>query len=142
MKKLVSSVVALTSVIAGFSITTGVFALGISSDEKVIYSDTNMTSVVEHSKNDYEVNCNGQTYGSGFNVTYVEDLPDLISVVGDNGKVGYVRTDEFLGDAPSSPEEAMKIQESLDNGTYKPIVYNVYSSDGKTIIDTFTEGIE
>ncbi|WP_303838745.1 hypothetical protein [Ruminococcus flavefaciens] len=42
---------------------------------------------------------------------------------------------------PSNPDEAMEHQKALENGTYKPKVYTVYESDGKTVIDTFTEYI-
>lgn len=42
-------------------------------------------------------------------------------------------------EGPSNPEDAMKYQEALENGKYIPKVYTVYESDGKTIIDTFTE---
>jgi hypothetical protein len=63
----------------------------------------------------------------------------MIPAVGNNGKEGYVYVSDFHGDMPSSPEEAMKIRESMDNGTYKPRTINVYDIDGKTIIDTFTE---
>ncbi len=44
-------------------------------------------------------------------------------------------------EGPSNPEDAMKYQEALENGKYIPKVYTVYESDGKTIIDTFTETI-
>lgn len=141
MKKLIKSAVVIASVIAGFCVSFAVFANG-GNFEKAIYTDTSMTSVVEHKDIDYSINKDGQTYGSGFNVAYIENLPDLISVVGDNGKVGYVYANELLGDAPASPEEAIKIQESIDNGTYIPKVYSVYEADGKTVVDTFTEKTE
>ncbi len=87
----------------------------------------------------YEVNENGQTYGFIPDAASDDEFPDMIPAVGDNGKEGYVYVSDFHGDMPSSPEEAMKIRESMDNGTYKPRTINVYDIDGKTIIDTFTE---
>lgn len=64
-----------------------------------------------------------------------------MAVIGDHGKQGYVYRDELLGTPPSSPEEAVEQQKSIENGTYTPKVYNVYESDGETIIDTLTEQV-
>lgn len=139
MKKIVRISVTTLSLLFGFSLVTGAIAYGISSSENVVYYDAGMTSIVEHSKTAYETNENGQTFGSGKDVIYPEDLPDLISVVGDSGKKGYICSSELIGDAPSSLEEAVKIHEANNSGVYTPKVYNVYESDGKTIIDTFTE---
>lgn len=149
MKKIISGVLTAVSLVVGFTVATAAFAYGSSNQGKVnnnqekimLYSDSAMTDEVKHEKFDYDINTDGKTFGSGFDAMYIEDMHDLFSVVGDNGKIGFVYTDEFLGDSPSSPEEAVKIQESIDNGTYSPKVFNVYESDGKTVIDTFTEKI-
>lgn len=42
--------------------------------------------------------------------------------------------------AAKNPEEAVAQMEAKRNGTYVPVVMNVYESDGVTVIDTFTEG--
>ena len=104
----------------------------------VEFSDAEKTQIVEPSAYEYALNSNGQTYGHA-NAENVQDLPDLVSVVGDNGYRGYVYSRELLGDSPSSPSEAVERQEAKDNGTYVPKVLNVYEADGITVIDTFTE---
>lgn len=86
----------------------------------------------------YEENENGQTIGFIPDDVSVDEFPDLIPVVGDNGNAGYIYAEEFH-ETPSSPEEAVKIHEAMENGTYEPKVFNVYEADGKTVIDTFTE---
>lgn len=64
----------------------------------------------------------------------VKDMPDLIKVSGDSGKLGYVTREDFLGGpAPSSPEEALAEQADAKTETIP-----VYAEDGKTVIDTFT----
>jgi len=79
----------------------------------------------------YQVNDNMQTYGSGA-FADVENLPDLISAEGIDGKSGYVYKEDLLGEPPASPEEAIKrSQNSVD--TFIP----VYDKDGKTKIDEF-----
>lgn len=112
---------------------------GRESSQPVVYKDKEMTQAIPHTKVQYEVNENGQTYGTDVESPYIDDLPDLMSVIGDHGKQGYVYRDELLGDPPSSPEEALEQQKSIENGTYTPKVYNVYEADGETIIDTLTE---
>lgn len=72
-----------------------------------------------------KVNAYGQTYGT--------DLlyhPDLIEVVSDDGKYGYIYESEIDADRPKSmsPEDI----EAFNNAP--PKVYDVYESDGKTVI--------
>lgn len=134
------SVVLLAAAITIASLGTAMIAYAKITSPPV-YHDKEMTQIVPHTYVDYEVNENGQTYGKDIDSPYVEDLPDLMAVIGDHGKQGYVYRDEFLGDPPSSPEEAVEIQKSIENGTYIPKVLNVYESDGETIIDTITEQI-
>ncbi len=90
---------------------------------------------------DYPVNENGQTYGTTKNANYIEDYPDLIAVIGDSGKHGYIYRAYFLGDVPSSLEEAVEIENTIRNGTYVPRSVKVYDADGVTVIDTFTENL-
>lgn len=109
----------------------------------VMYYDADMTQEVEHNYPDYSINASGQTYGIG-EANYVEDLPDLMAAIGDNGKEGYIYTSELLK-TPSCPEEAVAQQKAkekaLADGTYVPEVLNVYESDGVTVIDTLTETV-
>ncbi|MCM1286730.1 MAG: hypothetical protein NC240_00365 [Clostridium sp.] len=72
-----------------------------------------------------KVNEYGQTYGS--DALY---YPDLIKVVSDDGKYGYVYKSELDADRPKSmsPEDI----EAFNNAP--PKVYDVYKSDGKTVI--------
>ncbi|MDE6025791.1 MAG: hypothetical protein K2G45_10105 [Lachnospiraceae bacterium] len=72
-----------------------------------------------------KVNEYGQTYGS--DTLY---YPDLIKVVSDDGQYGYVYKSEMEADRPKSmsPEDI----EAFNNAPSK--VYDVYKSDGKTVI--------
>ncbi|MBQ7012910.1 MAG: hypothetical protein IJN11_03215 [Oscillospiraceae bacterium] len=139
-RKIKLSVVLLAASITIASIGTAVIAYANLTSAPVYY-DKEMTQIVPHTHVDYEVNENGQTYGKNMESPYIEDIPDLIAVVGDHGKRGYVYRDELIGMPPSSPEEAEALHKSLENGTYTPKVYNVYEADGVTIIDTFTETV-
>ncbi|WP_295069939.1 hypothetical protein [Ruminococcus sp.] len=139
MKKIFRCSIIVASFIAGFSLTTGILAYGSSkSNEKVIYSDREKTQIIQHSHKKYDVNANGQTYGTVGDVIYIEDYPDLIAVMGDNEKVGYAYKEDFLG-PDMTPDEVDKYMESVNNGTYVPRSFNVYESDGVTVIDTMTE---
>ena len=108
-------------------------------DPDGVYLDPEHTVKAPHVTGNYEINENGQTYGTTPDSVYLEDYPDLISVIGDNGKQGYIYKEDYIGDLPDSPEDAEKIAEAQHNGTYEPRTVNVYASDGKTVIDTFTE---
>ena len=108
-------------------------------NEDDIYLAPEHTVKAPHATVDYEINENGQTYGTTPDSVYLEDYPDLISVIGNNGKQGYIYKEDYIGDLPDSPEEAEKIAEAQHNGTDEPRTFNVYASDGKTVIDTFTE---
>lgn len=103
------------------------------------YLDSEHTVRAPHVHVGYQINENDQTYGTAPDSVYPEDFPDLISVIGDNGKQGYIYKEDYFGDIAMSPEEAEKIAEAQHNGTYEPRTVNVYASDGKTVIDTFTE---
>lgn len=84
---------------------------------------------------EYEVNPNGQTYGSDFCAASVEEAPDLIAVIGINGVSGYVYGQE-LNQKPATPEEAVAMT-LADQGSYTIPVYDV---DGETILDYFQIG--
>ncbi|WP_232699113.1 hypothetical protein [Brevibacillus daliensis] len=98
-------------------------------------SSTNSITTVEEKVPDYPVNEQGQTYG---HVPYhsgpTTQEPDLISTVGENGVVGYVKASD-MAPSVSSPEEAIAYQESMEAIGYKSIP--LYESDGKTVIGEF-----
>ncbi len=137
MKKILSSALVALSLLAGFS-AASIPLVYAQKESAVVYNDAGMTETEKHVDGNYKANASGQTYGNAVDSVYIEDLPDLVSVIGDNGKEGYVYTHELF-DSPSSPEEAMKEQEAIENGSYVPKVLNVYNSDGTTVIDTLTE---
>lgn len=111
-------------------------------DPSVVYYDEEMTQPVPHVEGNYAVNENGQTYGVSVDSPYIEDVPDLQLAEGDNGIIGYVYTyDLVYKGAAKNPEEALAQMEAKKNGTYEPVVMNVYESDGVTVIDTFTETV-
>ena len=85
----------------------------------------------------YNVNQNGETYGKEQDAL-VYDPPDLIAAIGDNGVSGYIRRTEADGEMPSSPEEALRLQEERAN--QPPRVIPLYAEDGITVLDTFTIG--
>ncbi|MDE6780522.1 MAG: hypothetical protein K2J40_03565 [Ruminococcus sp.] len=139
MKKSFNFAAIAISLAAGFSVVS-IPLVYASKDSPVAYYDAEMTQPVEHIHSEYEVNENGQTYGIG-DANYVEDLPDLQLAEGDNGIIGYVYTEDLLHKgAPKNPEEAVAQMEAMKNGTYVPIVMNVYEANGVTVIDTFTVG--
>ena len=143
MKKIVKGSIIAASLLTGFSLTTALFAYGSNIvNHKDVNLDTEMAQSIEHSKTEYDVNASGQTYGSCVYAASIEDYPDLIAVLGDNGKLGYAYKEDFIGEPPSSPEEAGKYMESVNNSTYVPRSFNVYESDGKTVIDVMTETLE
>lgn len=141
MKKPFKMVAVALSLIAGVSAVSIPLAYAYAGKESVVmYYDEAMTQPVPHTHSEYEVNENGQTYGIG-DANYVEDLPDLMCVIGDNGIKGYAYTEDFLyKGAAKNPEEAVAQMEAKANGTYVPVVIDVYESDGVTVIDTFTIG--
>ena len=113
-------------------------------DDGNMYIDPEMNVAVPHKdKSEYEVNENGETFGTCRDVIYPEDEPDLIFATGDNGVEGYVRKTELDDDEMAkceTPEEAVRIQEEREKNGNPPRVINVYESDGVTVIDTFTIG--
>ncbi|MBO5096288.1 MAG: hypothetical protein J6B98_05390 [Bacilli bacterium] len=72
-----------------------------------------------------QINESGLTYGPD------ELGADLISVISDQGKLGYVYREELYKDNVTTIEDALSYQEEVK-------IINVYSSDGITVIGTFT----
>lgn len=87
----------------------------------------------------YPANSVGQTYGTlPVDVTTLplDEIPDLVKVVGDQGVEGYAYAGALLGVgdvAPATPQEALRLQ-NVTFATQIP----VFAADGVTIVDTFT----
>ncbi|MDE6538699.1 MAG: hypothetical protein K2K66_00770 [Ruminococcus sp.] len=144
MKKSFKLAAIALSLIAGVSVVSIPF---VRADEKMAEgvpytcNEDGTLTPAPHIEGNYEVNENGQTYGVAVG-NYFEYFPDLQPVLGDHGIEGYVYTEELLHKgAAKNPEEAMAQMEAKANGTYEPVVMNVYESDGVTVIDTFTETV-
>ncbi len=87
----------------------------------------------------YPKNAHGQSFGKAPIDEAANEsapiFPDLVAVVGDDGKEGYVRSADLEGDGhePATPEDAIAMQAKAHDR-----VLPVYESDGTTQIDTFT----
>ncbi|MED1788152.1 peptidase [Brevibacillus laterosporus] len=80
----------------------------------------------------YDVNGNGETYGSALSEYTIGVEPDLISAIGINEVKGYVRADDLTPDV-SSIEEAIDETSKNDNIRTIPL----YDVDGTTILGEF-----
>lgn len=143
MKKMLSYVISAVSLLVGITAISVPIVCANTNKEKIVaYEDYSMSERYDAMTKEVEcgVNANGQTYG-----ILDEYTPDLIAVVGDNGKGGYVYASDFFTPLASCPEEAVAQQKARDkaiaDGTYVPKSINVYKSDGETVIDTFTETV-
>ncbi|MBO5096289.1 MAG: hypothetical protein J6B98_05395 [Bacilli bacterium] len=86
----------------------------------------------------YDVNDNGEIYGSELLLEQFNIYPDLIQTIGNNGNLGYVKSTD-LNDTPiNTLDDALEYQNNLQ--THRTII--VYECDGITPIDTFTIGYE
>lgn len=86
------------------------------------------------------VTADGRTYGSGANELRGDKRFDLVSVVGDHGKLGYAdraKMDALIDDVP--PSKSDELRQDLAAGRLK---VDVYAEDGVTKIDTFTLGAD
>ena len=84
-------------------------------------------------KDGYPTNENGQTYGPNMGDPIFLD-PDLMSAVGIEGTIGYVKEEDLNGPQPKTPEEAVKLNEA------KPREIPLYDVDGETVIGKFIVG--
>jgi hypothetical protein len=91
--------------------------------------------VQEMSSPKFEVNKNGETYGSIKDITVAGQEPTLIHAEGIDGTVGYVRFIDLNGPQPKNPEEAVAYMEKMKNSAPKNIP--LYDVDGKTVIGEF-----
>jgi len=90
----------------------------------------------EPKPHEYAVNANNETFGIAAGNT--ED-PDLIAAIGDDGRSGYVRSEDLLGPTPKSPAEAVEATETLMAGkSTNERSIPLYKEDGTTVIGTFT----
>jgi|SRR5690606_1101897 len=81
----------------------------------------------------YEVNENGSTYGSDYYAESIEDSPDLIKVLGDNGIEGYVYSKDINVKLDTLSEVLNYINSEDQSNKTIP----VYEEDGITVVDTF-----
>lgn len=101
----------------------------------IILSSAGRAEYAQKTPGRYQTNEKGQTYGSNADVTEPDGtLPDLTQVLGINGKVGYVYSDELNWWNPQSLEEVLEYMESEKHSCLIP----VYEADGETVIDMFT----
>ncbi|WP_073077589.1 hypothetical protein [Sporobacter termitidis] len=80
----------------------------------------------------YQVNSNGQTYGSALTADFVGKEPDLVAVVCADGTKGYAYAKDLKGPDFKSPEEALAYEKNNPSVTVP-----VYEADGKTVVGQF-----
>lgn len=81
-----------------------------------------------------EINENGEIYGSEFFLNELGIQPDLISAIGDNGVLGYVKSSDLDIAQADSLEEAINCSNTVKTNRTIPL----FNSDGVTVIGTFT----
>ncbi|MGF9696505.1 hypothetical protein [Paenibacillus sp. MABNR03] len=82
-------------------------------------------------------NRNGQTFGSAVEAASPETEPELIEAIGVDGTEGYVLKKDLDGEQPSTPEEAIRQQNSrAAEGRNIPL----YDMDGENMIGVFRVG--
>ena len=99
---------------------------------------------------DYQVNKNGQTYGSGLHDDYdMIEKPDLIHAIGIDGIEGYVLSADLYGTGPlhkpQNGDEVFEYMEQMDElikdaqarGDAYMYTIPLYDSDGMTVIGEF-----
>lgn len=84
---------------------------------------------------EYKINENGQTYGSDFYAETIDEMPDLIRVLGINNREGYV----YRTDLHWEPENLEDVLEYISLGNISRSI-PVYLEDGITVIDSFEIG--
>ena len=93
----------------------------------------------------YDVNQNGQTYGSAMYAVSPEKEPDLVLAEAIDGTQGYVYSSDLNSEMMESPEEMLlinkKYKEMWENALVGEVVVAryipLYDSDGKTVIGDF-----
>ena len=84
------------------------------------------------SKTKYNINDNGETYGSALSEYTIGAEPELISAVGANGVSGYIKAAD-LTPKVSSIKEAL--EQTAENASGRTIP--LYAVDGATVIGEF-----
>lgn len=105
------------------------------------YKSPNMTltsasiaSMLQDNSN-YQINDNGETYGSGLQELISGVAPDLIKAYGSDGTLGYVRSEDLELEEINTPEEAMEYQRKRQHNSER--IIPLYEVDGETVIGTF-----
>lgn len=105
--------------------------------EPTTNGSANSLSQLDNLQDEYSVNEDGETYGSGMMYSECGEFPDLISAEGVNGKIGYVRSED-LAPTFSTPEEAVAYTGAARNGRYIP----VYDLDGNCVDSFYVESAD
>lgn len=103
----------------------------------MIISLSSYAMAYENKEIGFNVNKNGETYGTGLQADILGYEPDLMLATGENDVLGYVRVTDLDEPTPSSPEEAYKIQKQRIEEKYTGRYIPLYESDGKTVIGRF-----
>ena len=96
-------------------------------------SEYSMGIVNSMMQNEYDVNDNGETYGSALSDYTIGVEPDLISAIGTNGIKGYVKSTDLTPNY-NSPEEAIE-EQMVANGDTR--IIPLYDYNGTTILGEF-----
>ena len=88
--------------------------------------------ITEKSGNIEGINRAGKVYGA-IPTKSNEEMPDLIAVVTDDGKEGYITKEDFKADVAASPEEAIQMMNNPEI-----IEVAVYDSEGSKTVGKFT----
>lgn len=138
MKFSKKSITSTVFVIIGMTVGVASVVYATQEIKSKVYSDPSHQYEMKNEVVEFQINKNGETYGSCAGLI-PEQYPDLVIVTGDNGKIGYCRsTDLNWEKVPSSPEEALKIQEERIKSGITSWTINVYDKEGIEVIDTFT----
>jgi len=87
----------------------------------------------------FPTNTHGETYGSVMELTNLDEYPDLIAAVGEDGIEGYIRQSEADPFEPKNPEEALAWQEEyMAQGGFH--YCNLYDKEGE-VIGKFRAGL-
>jgi hypothetical protein len=78
----------------------------------------------------YAVNALGETYGSAMNAQSPTELPDLVLVRADNGKLGYITRAAFLGPQLTPSQVVTLPTDGLGNYVAPSTVVPVFAPDG------------
>lgn len=122
--------------LAGMQTTDRAIAAGDAqvSGEKAAPSSTEKWAV-----SDFPTNSRGLTYGSDAEATTYDEEPDLIAVVGDSGRTGFILKRDLRAAEPriTSPEQALEWQRQLDGG-FLPEPLDVWDLEMTRRVDTYS----